>query len=123
MCGAQPPTGGVRSIGQSAIQKNARSALTPYLAEAKDRRDLRVETLECVVATALDELPRTRVERDRLPVIQHVVTGLHQQPIAIRTRDPIDAHRAQLVEVRRDNVEALAGVEIGLGAHVVAQRL
>src|SRR4051794_4748140 len=89
--------------------------------KAEDGGDLRFEAGEGMIAAALDELPRAGIERDGYAVIEDFVAALHEQEIALRPADPADAHRAELVEMRRRDLEPRAGMEIGLNACMVAK--
>ena len=69
------------------------SSSRPLRGEAQDRRNLRVEALERVIAAALHVLERAAVERDRLAIVEHLVAGLDEQEVALGPRDARDRER------------------------------
>lgn len=82
--------------------------------EAQDRRNPGVEVLERMIAATLHRLPRAGIERDRLTIIEHLVTRLHEQEVSVGLREIRDGDRAQLVEMRSGHLEGLARVQICL---------
>src|SRR5688572_21001389 len=88
--------------------------------ESQQRRDLRVEALEAVVAAAFDELEGACIERYGLAIVELLVAGLHHQPIPVGARDSIDGHRTQFLEVHLGDDERFARVEIHLRPDVRA---
>src|SRR5256885_8845878 len=80
--------------------------------EAQDRRQLRLEILEGVVAAAPHVLPCAGVVRERDAVVEHLVAGLEQQEIALRPRDARHGQRAQLRKMRLRDFERLARVQL-----------
>ena len=111
---ARSPSSRIASRGPRSRSPNAIAAPTSpppmtatstcchaaHAREAQDRRNLRYELRERVVAAALHVLVRAAVIRDGLAIVEHLVAGLDQQEVALGTRDARDRERAQLVEVR-----------------------
>src|SRR5438477_39908 len=86
---AAPPTSRT-SASPAARAMPARRALHRGridAGEAQDRRNLRREITKRVVAAALNKLPRAGVERNSDPVVEHLVSRLRQQQIALWPRD------------------------------------
>src|SRR5215470_12193761 len=103
--------------GNVAPQASLRSARATKR-EAQQRRNLRLEVLESVVAAALHGLPCAAVERNRFAPVEHLVPGLHEQKIAFGARDALHLESFELVEVRAGQVVALAGVRVELRSEV-----
>ena len=62
-----------------------------HASEPQHGGNLRLEIVERVASTTLHELPCARVEAYRYAIVDDFVSGLHQQKIAIGTRDALDA--------------------------------
>ena len=83
-----------------------RRAQSTMLGDALGKRHQRV------VAAAHHLVQRARVEVDRLAVVEHLVAGLDEEPVALRARDRGRVQRAQLVDVLLRELERFAGVEV-----------
>ena len=74
-----------------------------------------------MVAALEHGLSRAGVFVHRVAVVEHLVAGLDQQPVALRPADRGHLERTQLVDVAAGEFEALAGIHVVLGADIGAE--
>src|SRR5258706_8635742 len=69
---------------------------------------------ERVIAAAHHRVQRAFVERDRLAVVEHLVGGLEEYPVAFGPRDGSDVEDAKLIDMLRREDERFSRVEVAL---------
>src|SRR5437764_9976065 len=74
-----------------------------------------------VVPALHHALQRARIEGGRLAVVEHLVAGLRDEPVALGTGDARHVQRGQLLHVIHRELEALARVQVALRPQVTRE--